>query len=520
MKTMTEQFLAARRAGAPLILIKSPDHDITIKSIRAALKKKGATEDKEDPLFLWDCVRGWVGITKSAQEFLATMGSPEDVKNQTTNATSSVELAVGLPGKTAGSSTGGSILFLANAQQGFDNPNFLQAIWNLRDEFKRNNRQLVLLGSGVVTLPPEINYDCLILDEPLPTPEQLSKIVKGCFDGAGALEDLTPEMETKAIDALSGLAAFPAEQATAMSLRKQGKKIVVDVDDLWDRKRTIIESTPGLSVWRGGETFDQVRGYENVKGYMKRIIGGRRAPLGVVFIDEIEKAFAGATEGSSDSSGVSQGFLGTILSYMQDNAATGCIFIGPPGSGKSMVAKATGNTAGIPTISFDLSGMKASLVGESEARLRAALKVVTAVTQGKCLFIATCNRISSLPPELRRRFTLGTFFFPLPSVEERKEIWAEYLVKFGLDEKLSLPRDNDWTGAEIKQCCDIADRMGSNLEDAAQFIVPVARSAAKQIATLQEEANGKFISASYPGFYSSKPAAEQIRSDRPRGRSA
>jgi hypothetical protein len=27
------------------------------------------------------------------------------------------------------------------------------------------------------------------------------------------------------------------------------------------------------------------------------------------------------------------------------------------------------------------------------------------------LFIATSNSIASLPPELRRRFTLGTFFF-------------------------------------------------------------------------------------------------------------
>ncbi|MGB7590439.1 MAG: hypothetical protein WBO19_04275, partial [Terriglobia bacterium] len=44
---------------------------------------------------------------------------------------------------------------------------------------------------------------------------------------------------------------------------------------------------------------------------------------------------------------------------------------------------------------------------------------IDAVSQGRMLFIATCNSIASLPPELRRRFTLGTFFFDLPTVDER-----------------------------------------------------------------------------------------------------
>ena len=59
-----------------------------------------------------------------------------------------------------------------------------------------------------------------------------------------------------------GLAAFPAEQALAMSLVKRE----LDTEDLWERKRQIIEQTPGLSVWRGGETFEDIGGVENVKG--------------------------------------------------------------------------------------------------------------------------------------------------------------------------------------------------------------------------------------------------------------
>ncbi len=154
----------------------------------------------------------------------------------------------------------------------------------------------------------------------------------------------------------------------------------------------------------------------------------------------------------------------------------------------------------MPTISFDLGGMKDSLVGASEARLRNALKVVTAVTQGRTLFIGTCNRIAILPPELRRRFTLGTFFFDLPNEKERKSIWDIYVKKYAL-KKQEIPEDTDWTGAEIKQCCDIAERMGESLVEAAKFVVPVARSAQKQIAELRDEASGRFISASESGFY-------------------
>ena len=117
---------------------------------------------------------------------------------------------------------------------------------------------------------------------------------------------------------------------------------------------------------------------------------------------------------------------------MQDNAATGCIFIGPPGAAKSAMAKATGNEAGIPTISLDIGSMKGSLVGESEQRFRTALKVVDAVSQKRSLFIATCNSIGILPPELRRRFTFGTFFFDLPVKSEREAIWTLYRAKYGV----------------------------------------------------------------------------------------
>ena len=63
---------------------------------------------------------------------------------------------------------------------------------------------------------------------------------------------------SKAVDAIIGLAAFPAEQTVAMCLSRNG----LDYDDLWERKRQAIEQVRGLSVWRGSESVDEIGGYE------------------------------------------------------------------------------------------------------------------------------------------------------------------------------------------------------------------------------------------------------------------
>ena len=124
---------------------------------------------------------------------------------------------------------------------------------------------------------------------------------------------------------------------------------------------------------------------------------------------------------------------------------------------------------------------------------------------GRSLWIATCNSITSLPPELRRRFTLGAFFFDLPSADERRAIWNIYLTKWDLSGE--LPSDDGWTGAEIKECCRKAWRLNLSLEESAQYIVPVSRSAADQIGTLRAQASGRFLSASRAGVYSANSDA-------------
>jgi hypothetical protein len=270
------------------------------------------------------------------------------------------------------------------------------------------------------------------------------------------------------------------------------------MDSLWSRKRQMIEQTPGLEVWQGGETFEDLGGLANLKDFLTRIVSSSNTPIrAVLYIDEIEKSLAGA---AGDSSGTSQDQLGVLLKVMQDQNLPGVILVGHAGTGKSSIAKAAGNAADAPVIACDLGAMKGSLVGASEARIRAAMSVFQAVSQGKGMAIATCNQISQLPPPLRRRFTLGTFFVDLPDRVEQAVIWPLWMKRFQIADQ-PLPDCDGWTGAEIRACCEVSFRAGFTLLEASRYVVPVIKSAPDAVRALRQLAHGRFINASKPGVY-------------------
>jgi hypothetical protein len=490
METL-KQYNAARRVSVPLIIWKTPDAAATISAVR-----DGATY----PIYSWDIVRGLMACNDAA---LAKCPKEEDGSNVGVgNPPGVLEAMQKLPAD--------STVLMHNAHLFTDNSAVIQGIWNLRDTNKSEHRTLVLLSPQMRT-PIELTNDIMVIDEQLPDEGELRGIVEMAAEHAriGAAEAGVkfnamgaPDVG-KAVDALSGLSAFAAEQTVAVSFEKNGDGVTLNHSTLWDRKRQAIEETRGLKVWRDGETLDDVKGCANIKGFIRRIIGGRMPPRAIVFVDEIEKSLGGI---AGDTSGTSQDQLGVLLVEMQNKHAQGMMFVGHPGSAKSMVAKATGNSAGVVTISLDLGAMKGSLVGDSEKNIRAAMKVIDAVSQGRALYIATCNKIDAIPAALKRRFTLGTFFFDLPTMTEREAIWAHYLKKFGLltgKGKNSREQidDEGWTGADIFNCCNQAWMLNCSLAEAAKYATPVCKTDPAGIEALRELADGAFISANYEGLY-------------------
>lgn len=488
--TLLEQFRAARRASVPIIAIETLDQPATIRAI--------GTATNGYPLILWDAIRGLSPLNEPAQEAISEITNGGEVDPaMLTNPAEMLSRVAQLPKK--------AVCFMSNAHRFITEPFVMQGVSNIREVFKANGATIVLL-SPTMMLPEELKQDVMVLTEPLPNEDEIQAIVQSVCEDAGM--KTVPEKLSSIVDCLIGLSAFAAEQTLATCIGKDdGGKVSINMKALWERKCKAIEQTPGLSIWRGGETFKDIGGCDNIKQYLTKILNGKNPPRAIVFIDEIEKAFAGS---ASDSSGVSQDQLGVILSFMQDKEVDGMIFIGPPGAAKSAMGKAAGNEGNRPTIGWDMNAMKNALVGKSGEQTRTALKVIEAVSQGRVLFIATCNRIAVLPPELRRRFTMGTFYFDLPSKEERPKIWDIFFKKYEL-KKQPLPDDEGWTGAEIKQCAKLASTLGISLKDAANYIVPVCKSAAEQIKALRQEASGKFINANKPGVYVAAVATSQGR---------
>ncbi|WP_315850838.1 AAA family ATPase [Blastopirellula marina] len=214
-----------------------------------------------------------------------------------------------------------------------------------------------------------------------------------------------------------------------------------------------------------------------------------------------------------------------------------------PGTGKSALAKALGNEVGRPTLTLDVGSLMGGIVGQTEQRTRHALKIIDAMApavlfvdelekalggtsgsgqtdsgvgsrmlgtlltwladhESDVFVICTSNDVSKLPPELTRaeRFD-AIFFLDLPGKLQKQAIWQMYLERFALDRSQEFPKDDKWTGAEIRACCRLAALLDLPLAEAAKHVVPVAATSAEAVQRLRTWASGRCLSAESGGIY-------------------
>ncbi len=202
------------------------------------------------------------------------------------------------------------------------------------------------------------------------------------------------------------------------------------------------DSGAAQSKWVG-ESQSNIRNVFNVVDAMGKC---------VLWVDEIEKMFAGATQGAADG-GVSSDALGTFLTWMQERT-------------------------------------------------------------GQAFVIATSNDVSKLPPELLRKGRWDDLFFvDLPTSKERASILGVVFKKYKRDiAVVNVPEivaaTKDFTGAEIEALMSDTlfkafadgkrDLRTSDFTSAAAATVPLARTAPEKIKTLREWAAGKARNASLP----------------------
>ena len=407
-----------------------------------------------------------------------------------------------------------AILVLTNFHRFLNSPEIIQTLAKQISTGKANRTFIVVL-SPLVQIPAELEKHFIVLDHDLPGRDQLEQIARGVATEDGDLPQ--GEDMNMVLDAAAGLTRFEAEGAYSLSIVRHGN---IRPDAIWELKSQTLKKSGLLQLHRGGERFDGLGGLQSLKSFCLRAMRrqGHRDPL---------------------------------------RRPRGVLLLGVPGTGKSAFAKALGAETGRPTLILDIGSLMGSLVGTTEANIRQALKIIDAMEpcvvfldevekalsgvsssgdsgvsarlfgtfltwlndhQSDVFTICTCNDISKLPPEFSRaeRFD-GCFFLDLPSSEQRRKIWDIYLRLFDLDADQAKPKDDQWTGAEIRACCRLAALLDLPLTAAAQNVVPVAVTAAESVERLRSWASGRCLDAESSGIYQGdgqvKPSRKLRRAD-------
>ncbi len=387
-----------------------------------------------------------------------------------------------------------ALLLLSNFHRFLQSPEVVQRLANLLIAGK-TKRCFVIVLSPVVQILVELERQFVVLEHALPDRSQLLALAQGVATEPGDVPE-GPELE-RLLDAAAGLTRYEAEGAFSLSLVRHHKLVS---ESIWDLKTQSLKKSGLLTLHRGQERFAELGGLEAMKSFCSRALEVRH-----------RKA-----------------------------TARGILLLGPAGSGKSAFAKALGNQIGRPTLILDIGALMGSLVGQTEANVRAALRIADAMAPcvlmldecekalagasghtdsgvsarlfgtfltwlsdhtSEVVVVCTSNDISKLPPEFARaeRFD-GVFFCDLPSSGEKARIWEIYQQHYELPAQ-ELPRSCDWTGAEIKSCCRLAALLDVPLMEAAKQVVPVAVTAAESVEKLRDWASGRCLSASQPGLY-------------------
>lgn len=503
MKSFIERFTDARDVSTPIIAVRTFDPASTIANVRKSLGAAAETL----PLISWDSMHGLKGLGGSdnaGTKAIVSLAQLAGVELPT-----SIELSIAL-GILEFAGEQDLIVFLHNPHLVWGSDlKVIQGMWNLRDTFTANGNLLVLMIGAGDELPIELQQDVLALDEPLSTRDELAAIIADTYTYAlqekrsWDISMKTPEIVKAGCDALIGVPAFPAGQASAMCLDKLTG--VLDIPELWLRKKSIVSQCKGLSYHGGEETLLDAYGCESFKKFGTRYLEGPKAPTLILRVDEIQRQFSG---NETDSSGSTGKLMGEFLTWIEDNKVMCTLLLGVPGSSKSWITYCIGGHYKKPIINYNIAAMEDKHVGEGNRHMATANRTLESISDGssKIWLIATANKLTGLPPELISRFQVGgIFFFDAPDAEEREGIMKLKVVKYNLDTTQKFPDMEGWTGRDIENCARKAEFMGVTLIEAAKLVVPLMKSHHEEMDALRHSAHDRFLSASKEGVYQYTP---------------
>jgi len=345
-------------------------------------------------------------------------------------------------------------------------PRTLRALRDLVGTIRRYQGMLVMIDSRD-DLPEVVSVEASRFEPSYPDEQELLQIVTQTLRTFHQAHPIKIEISRRDLDViirnLRGLTRREAEQVIIDAVAEDRKFQADDLHRILNQKRLLIQKGGLLEYIETPASLDEIGGLARLKRWLDQ----RRDTL------------------SRDAA-----------SYGLE-APRGVLMLGVQGSGKSLCAKAIATAWRRPLLRMDVGALYDRYVGESERRLRDALRqaelmapiilwideiekafaaAASRSTDGglsqrmfgslltwmqehrsPVFLVGTANDIEALPPELLRKGRFDEIFFvDLPTLETREKILAIHLRKRRHDpdqfDLRALAQATDgYSGAEIEQ---------------------------------------------------------------------
>jgi len=373
-----------------------------------------------------------------------------------------------------------TVLFVQNFHHFIDSVEIIQEIQNGLSIWKSSGCCLIIPGPPV-QLPREISSFFTMLDFKLPSREELRHIQQELADAVNV------DASDDAVEAALGLTEFESETAFALSLvlkKRFCANVITEQKMQMIRRTGLMEFWPPIPVEQvGGLDLFMLYLTNRKKAFEP---GNEHLPkpkaILLVGIPGTGKSLSCKAAASVlnwplirlDISALKGSLVGESEQKIRQATSTIDAF------GKAVVW--------IDEIDKVFAGVKSSgkTDGGTTSGMFATFLTWLQETTSPVLVMATANNIQELPPEFLRAGRFDCMFFvDIPNNKERREIIEIMNERYGS----RIPQEFDeqltgWTGAEIEQLAK--DSLFDGLDEALNNIVPLSKTMKEEITALQQ----------------------------------
>jgi SpoVK/Ycf46/Vps4 family AAA+-type ATPase len=485
------EFVLLLKARYPIIYIVTNEEERIEYLIKYCAKKYVART-----YYSWDFVEGY-------------QGNPNDNGFAAKNPLEALDLIDKLTPETA------TLFVLKDYDNFLKDFSILRKLKNLSRTLKTQPKNIIIVSSEI-NIPDALKEFITLIEFPLPSYseilEELNRLI------SSLQQDIEPSIVNNIATACQGLSLERIRRVLSKIIAKYGEIDEASPALILQEKKQIIQQTQLLEFCLTDKGISDLGGLDNFKNWLNL-----RA-----------EAF-------------SQEAVEYGLPYPK-----GLLLVGVQGTGKSIAAKILASEWKLPLLRLDFGRLFASLIGQSEQRVRKMIEIAEALSpcvlwvdeidkafagaqssgdsgttsrvlatfitwlsekNSPVFVVATANNIEYIPPEIVRKGRFDEIFFlNLPTREEREAIFEVHLkkVREGAIKNFELPLlsqlSKEFSGAEIEQVIIEAMRLGFNEkrefnnEDiliSIQNLIPLARTKSKELNALKEwSESGNVTSAS------------------------